>query len=344
MPTPPAGANANDPNDSWYSTNGYVWGTRSGRWEFPGGGTASNPVQTAQEQFTQNPQAWAQSTQASGSPIFNSETASVNGNTTNIGSQLDATGVNSTPELSQSRSDMDWWQNYFANAQGPQAYNPDFSNSEQARGWQQQLVQDLFKQASGSLDTRAQQSLAQNTQNAAAQQQALGSSIRGAGGGAGLRAGSMGAGNVERGLAGQQQMLKTQEQQQAQSALAALYAQMRGMDQSQAQTAANAALQNQSAGNDWNYSLAQQGAGNAIESQQQLMELLSAALGINTTNNNIANQYGQSLAQAGGTAVSALSQQLPSQQTSSTNNSYTGPVPAYEPPTGNANEWEDPYA
>lgn len=308
MPTPPAGANANDPNDSWYSTNGYVWGTRSGRWEFPGGGTASNPVQTAQEQFTQNPQAWAQSTQASGSPIFNSETASVNGNTTNIGSQLDATGVNSTPELSQSRSDMDWWQNYFTNAQGPQAYNPDFSNSEQARGWQQQLVQDLFKQASGSLDTRAQQSLAQNTQNAAAQQQALGSSIRGAGGGAGLRAGSMGAGNVERGLAGQQQMLKTQEQQQAQSALAALYAQMRGMDQSQAQAGANVALQNQSLLNDWLYGREQQSAQGGMQNEQQQAEAIRALLGIQQNYTDWANQMAAKGIQAGATLFGTLSQ------------------------------------
>jgi len=343
MPTPPAGANVKDPNDPWYASNGYQWATRTGQWEWAGdNGPATNPVPTQQEQFAADPYAWGHQNQPD--PTFNTNTAS-GATTFSIGDPISGiTAANNTPQLGQARQDMDWWQNYFANAKGPQDYNPDFSNANQGRGWQQALIQDLYKQASGSMDTNAQHSLASNTQAAEQQQQALGSSIRGAGGGAGLRAGNAGAANVERGLAGQQQQLKVQEQQQGQSALAALLAQQRGMDQSQAQLAANAALQNQSQRNDWQYGLDQQGTANALESQQQYMELLAAALGINTTNSNIANQYGQQLAQAGGTAVSALAQQLPSQQTSSTNNNYSGPVPAYEPPMSSADEWENPYA
>lgn len=310
-------ADATNPNDPTYSNNpNYVWS--GGRWQYRSDPSTDPSRDPSSSMYNSTP--GLSSTDADGTvhgymsdgtpTKWNPQTGQweteghINAGTT--GGMFGGTGTESSaydPSLGQ------WWQNFFAtDKSGPSAVGYDTTNSEQARGWQQQLVQDLYKQASGSLDTRAQQSLAQNTQNAAAQQQALGSSIRGAGGGAGLRAGSMGAGNVERGLAGQQQMLKTQEQQQAQSALAALYAQMRGMDQSQAQAGANVALQNQSLLNDWLYGREQQSAQGGMQNEQQQAEAIRALLGIQQNYTDWANQMAAKGIQAGATLFGTLSQ------------------------------------
>jgi hypothetical protein len=79
----------------------------------------------------------------------------------------------------------------------------------------------------------------------------------------------------------------------------------------------------------------------ALENEQQRAELVRAALGVNVQNQDIASRASQSIAGAGGGAVGALSQMMNTQQQPG---SFSGPVPSYEPPVGNADEWGNPYA
>lgn len=143
----------------------------------------------------------------------------------------------------------DFWNNYFAaGAQGaPRApVGLDLANQNTSRTWQQQLMQDLHKQAAGDPNSRAQQSLTGAYTQARAGQSALGSSMRGTGGGAGLRAGLTGAGNVQRGFAGDSAMLMQQEKEAAQALLAQQLAAQRQQDAQQAAMMAQNSQQNQS--------------------------------------------------------------------------------------------------
>lgn len=143
----------------------------------------------------------------------------------------------------------DFWSNYFSTGAQAAPRSPvglDLANQDAARTWQQQLMQQLHRQAAGDPNSRAQQSLAGAYTQARAGQSALGSSMRGTGGGAGLRAGVMGAGNVQRGFAGDSQMLMLQEQQAAQALLAQQLAAQRQQDAQQAAMMAQNAQQNQS--------------------------------------------------------------------------------------------------
>lgn len=117
-------------------------------------------------------------------------------------------------------------------------------NQDQARLEQQRVIQALQEQAAGNYNSQAQRQLQQGFRQAGAQQRALGSSIRGVGGGAGLRGGLTAAADVQRGFAGQREMLKLQEQQAAQAMLAQLLAQQNMQDVDLAGNLASADLNN----------------------------------------------------------------------------------------------------
>lgn len=203
----------------------------------------------------------------------------------------------------------DFWGNFFSagagNTRAP--IGLDTTNADQARGWQQNLMQDLQRRAAGDPNSRAQQSLTQGYADARAGQSALGSSMRGTGGGAGLRAGVQGAGNVQRGYAGDQQMLMTQEKQGAQALLAQQLAQMRGQDAGQAGMAAQNMMGNQGLDDAMSQFYTSQGIGHDIAGTQRAVDLGRASLGISDARNEIGREGAKDLAQAGATGLATIS-------------------------------------
>jgi hypothetical protein len=203
-----------------------------------------------------------------------------------------------------------YWSNFFAQgAQAPAragiAY--DTTNADAARGWQTQMMQDLQRQAAGDPNSRAQQGLTAAYGQARAGQSALGSGLRGTGGGAGLRAGAQGAGNVQRGYAGDQQILMTQEKQAAQAQLAAQLAQMRGQDAMQAQGAASNAMGNQSLNDAMQQFYVGGGIGADVASTQTAADRARATMGFDLEGKDIEsqllNRFGGAAATAGATGA-----------------------------------------
>lgn len=137
-----------------------------------------------------------------------------------------------------------WTDQYRRWAQGMSPARNPYSNinSEIARTQQQQVIQDLQKQAAGDMNSLAQQQLGSSYGQAQAQQASLGSSMRGQGAGAAMRGIQQGQQGIQRGFAGDQQMLKLQEQQAAQAMLAQMLAQQQQQDIGQAQGMAQGQL------------------------------------------------------------------------------------------------------
>lgn len=181
----------------------------------------------------------------------------------------------------------------------------DTTNQDQARIEQAKVIQALQAQAAGNMDTLGQQQLTQGFQRAGQQQQSLGSSIRGTGGGAGLRAGAMGAADVQRGLAGEQQMLKLQEQQAAQAMLAQLMAQQHAQDVGLAGSMAQGALAgqglNQAAERFYTSGL----FGNLAGDYQRGMDYESAAVGQNLAAKDAEARFRNQMVGAGAGAAGA---------------------------------------
>lgn len=137
-----------------------------------------------------------------------------------------------------------YWYDYFRQQAGAPAPTPVFNttNQDQARTQQQQVIQDLQRQAAGDPNSRAQQQLRQSYANAQSQQSSLGSTMRGQSAGAAMRGIQQGQQGIQRGLIGDQQMLQAQEQQAAQSMLAQILAQQQAQDIAQSQGMANTTL------------------------------------------------------------------------------------------------------
>ena len=210
-----------------------------------------------------------------------------------------------------------YWQNYFTQGAEAQSRAPvgyDTTLADQARGWQQALMQDLQRQAAGDSNSRAQQSLAQGYGTARAGQSALGSSIRGTGGGAGARAGLLGQGNVQRGYAGDQQMLMLKEQQSAQALLAQQLAQQRAQDLMQAQGGASNVMGNQALDNAMQQFYASGANQGNINRAQGMVSDRSTALGLNLNATDIADRNRRALEDkaigAGGTVAGAIASQI----------------------------------
>lgn len=141
-------------------------------------------------------------------------------------------------QTSLSTQPNSYWRDYYRqgyNSQGAAPIAFQTANQDQARTQQNQVIQDLQRAAMGDPNSRAQQQLQQGYGAAQSQQASLGSTMRGQSAGAAMRGIQAGQQGIQRGLAGDQQMLQLQEQQSAQAMLAQLLAQQQGQDISQAQ-------------------------------------------------------------------------------------------------------------
>ena len=174
-------------------------------------------------------------------------------------------------------------------------------NQAQARQEQARVIQALQAQAAGSRNTLGQQQLQQGFNQAAAQQRSLGSSIRGAGGGAGLRAGAMGAADTQRGFAGQSEMLRLQEQQAAQAMLAQLLAQQHAQDVGLAGSMASGSLANQQLNQDMERFYSGEAMRNLAGRYQRGADFEAAMLGQNLEARNLEDRFrGQVLGMGAG--------------------------------------------
>jgi hypothetical protein len=150
------------------------------------------------------------------------------------GSPFEATEP-TTPPVAGTESNF--WRDYFRgqmNNFNRPAIDYQTGNQDQARLQQMQVIQDLQRQAAGDPNSMAQQQLRQGYGAAQAQQSSLGSTMRGQSAGAAMRGINQGQQGIQRGYAGDQQMLQAQEQQAAQAMLAQLLAQQQGQDINQA--------------------------------------------------------------------------------------------------------------
>lgn len=209
-----------------------------------------------------------------------------------------------------------YWSNLFmrlAQAQSPQV-QLDGTNQMQARAQQNQIIQDLQRSARGDPNSLAQQQLLQQYQQAASQQASLGSTLRGQNAGAAMRSIQQGQQGLNRGLAGDQQMLQMQEQQAAQQALAQMLAQQQGQDISQANLMAQTALGNQSLTDALRQFYASLGSNYDIEQGQIAGERNRAALGFDLEGKGLTNQLLGRGVQAVGTAAATWANQPRSSQ------------------------------
>lgn len=180
------------------------------------------------------------------------------------------------------------------------------ANQQQARVEQQRVIQALQNQAAGASDSQAQRQLAQGFTQAGAQQRALGSSVRGVGGGAGLRAGLMGAGDVQRSFAGEREMLKRQEQQAAQAMLAQLLGQQHQQDVGLAGARASGDLANQQLNQEMERFYGQLAGQQQLADFQRQSDLNRARLGFDLEGRDLATRQQQQLAGMAATAGSTL--------------------------------------
>lgn len=205
-----------------------------------------------------------------------------------------------------------YWSNWFLQgAQSPQGAfsNPyQTANQDQARAQQQQVIQDLQRQATGDPNSRAQQQLRQGYGAAQAQQASLGSTMRGQSAGAAMRGVQAGQQGIQRGLAGDQQMLQLQEQQAAQQMLAQMLAQQQGQDIAQAQGMAQGALGAQGLNDAMQQFYMQGGIQAALGANQFSQDQARAQLGFDLESQNLRDQFNQGLVGMGqGAAGTALS-------------------------------------
>ena len=232
-------------------------------------------------------------------------------------SGLDAAGANfndalnnpaarETATMDAANTGARYWEDFFRGGpQGVTLPSFDVTNSDQSRAWQQSLMQDLQRQATGDLNSRAQQSLQQGYQQAQQGQMALGSAMRGTGGAAGLRAGTRGAGDIQRGFVGDQQMLLAQEQQGAQAALAQMLGQQRAQDTQQAQGVAQTDLGGRSLQEMMEQFYAQNGLGAGLTREQLAAERSTALRGLDLEAKDLRDRLVGQGVQAGATALGA---------------------------------------
>lgn len=191
-----------------------------------------------------------------------------------------------------------YWSDWFRrNAQNAQSRSNPYQtgNQDQARLQQQQVIQDLQRAARGDPNSLAQQQLAQGYGDARSQQSSLGSTMRGQSAGAAMRGISAGQQGIQRGYAGDQQLLQIQEQQAAQAMLAQLLAQQHGQDISQAQGMAQGALGAQGLDDNMRQFYTQSGIGADVAANQIAQERARAKLGFDLESQNLNNILNQRL-------------------------------------------------
>ena len=205
--------------------------------------------------------------------------------------------------------EANYWSNFYQN--GPNAVTmPQFQtgNQDQARLQQQQVIQDLQRQAAGDPNSLAQQQLQQGYGAAQAQQSSLGSTMRGQSAGAAMRGVQAGQQGIQRGYAGDQQMLQQQEQQAAQAMLAQLLAQQQGQDITQATGMANGQLQGNALEEAMNQFYAGQGSKFDVNRGDIGGGYNSAQMGFNLDRSKITNDLFNRGVQAGATGLSTWAQ------------------------------------
>jgi hypothetical protein len=188
-------------------------------------------------------------------------------------------------------ANTDYWSQFFTG--GPAAVQmPTFqtANQDQARLEQQRVIQDLQLAARGDPNSRAQQQLQQGYGAAQSQQASLGSTMRGQSAGAAQRGIQAGQQGIQRGFAGDQQMLQVQEQQAAQAMLAQLLAQQQGQDISQATGMAQGVNQGNAMNEAMRQFYAQQGSGLNMEQGQIGAERAAAQRGFDLEGTNTTNR------------------------------------------------------
>lgn len=198
-----------------------------------------------------------------------------------------------------------YWSNFYRN--GPASVQmPGFQvgNQDQARLQQQQVIQALQAQAAGDPNSMSQQQLQQGYANAGSQQSSLGSTMRGQSAGAARRGIQAGQQGIQRGYAGDQQMLMAQEQQAAQAMLAQLLAQQQGQDINQAQGMAQGQLQGSALDEAMRQFYASQGSRFNVEQGQLQGEHNRAQLGFDLESADVTNRLLQQGARGAGTALS----------------------------------------
>lgn len=202
------------------------------------------------------------------------------------------------------------WSDYYAglakNGDGIQAPQYQSGNVDQARAQQDAIIQALQRQAAGDMNSHAQQQLRDMYGRGAAQQASLGSTMRGQSAGAAMRGIQQGQGQLQAGLAGDQQMLKLREQQAAQQMLAGLYAQQHAQDVTQTGDMANGQL----AGNELNQAMQQFYSGmdaqGLLNNYQYGSDFARASMGLDLNASQLAQQQAQQNMQMVGTAADAL--------------------------------------
>lgn len=206
--------------------------------------------------------------------------------------------------------DPGYWDSYFAQGQlSPDMQMPGFNaaNQDQARAAQMRAIQDLQAQAAGSLGTQAQQQLAQGYGQAGAQQSSLGSTFRGQNAGAAMRGIQSGQQGVQRGFAGDQQMLKLQEQQAAQAMLAQLLAQQQGQDIGQANAMAQGQLQGDALNQAMRQFYTEGRVGRALGNYQYGSDYSRASLGLDLDAQDIADKRARDFARGTASIAGTLS-------------------------------------
>jgi len=206
------------------------------------------------------------------------------------------------------------------------------ANQDQSRAYQQQVIQDLQRQAAGDPNSLAQQQLQQGYGAARSQQSSLGSTMRGQSAGAAMRGVQAGQSGIQRGLAGDQQMLQLQEQQAAQQMLAQLLAQQQGQDISQAQGMAGAQLGAQGL----NQAMQQFYTGGYIDqllgNYQWQADKGRAELGFDLEAQNLLDQQRRAAAAAAAAGAGTLNAAFGGGSNNGSGNYYTGLTP----------DWQDP--
>ena len=170
-----------------------------------------------------------------------------------------------------------------------------------ARWYQNQVIQALQQQAAGDMNSQAQQQLRQSLANAQAQQASLGSTMRGQSAGAAMRSIRAGQQGIQRAGAGEAEMLKLQEQQAAQQALAQLLAQQHGLDIQGAQNAAAMGLGQTELGMNREMFGASQALNNAIAETDRANQIARARAGFSDAERALLRGY----AQAGANAIAS---------------------------------------
>ena len=239
--------------------------------------------------------------------------------------------------VSLTAAPSDWWYDFYSkqNAASRPAIGFNTTNQDQSRLEQQRVIQDLQQQARGDMNSLAQQQLGQSYGQARAQQSSLGSTMRGQGAGAAMRGVQQGQADIQRGFAGDQQMLKLQEQQAAQALLAQMLQQQQQQDIGQAGAMSNVTLGSQGLDDAARQFYAGGMLGMDLSATERENQIARAKLGFQDANSALTQQLVNMGAQAAATGVATAGNFFaPKQQTGFNTDSLMG---------SNPSEWQNPF-